>query len=215
MYILLGKGGNCNSNDGKYNTDSLACISSAGNVDNKYLLVLHKTLRYYVTVLCYGVMDIYKVLLISAWRVIGRPCGPLFSRRQLRMTNYRGGAGRGRLTIIITAIHLIGHVSRTVEPFVAPLMQRDAMAVIAHPFVRAAPTVISLHRPIVTAQLVAVVVRAIDPAIATLMVRYTIAALTAPLPVRAYRIGSFSFVVKLMSLCCVFAELLRLSRLSE
>lgn len=29
--------------------DSFACISSAANGDNKYLLVLHKTSQYYVT----------------------------------------------------------------------------------------------------------------------------------------------------------------------
>jgi len=90
-------------------------------------------------------------------------------------------------------------------------MQRDTMTVIARPFVRAAPTVISLHRPIVTAQLVAVVVWAIDSAIATLMLKYTIAALAPPFLVRAYRSAIFSFVVKCVSLCCVFAESLRLS----
>lgn len=93
-------------------------------------------------------------------------------------------------------------------------MHRDAMTVIAHPFVGTAPTMISLHCPIVTAQLVAVVVRAIDSAIATLMLRYTIAALASPFLVRAFAI--FSFVVKCVSLCCVFAEFLTLFwRLAE
>jgi len=85
------------------------------------------------------------------------------------------------------------------------------MTVIARPFMRAAPTVISLHRSIVTAQLVAIVVQAINPAITTLMLKYTIAALALPLLVRAYRFAIFSFVVKYVSLCCVFAESLRLS----
>lgn len=85
-------------------------------------------------------------------------------------------------------------------------MQRDAMTVIAHPFVHAAPTMISLHLPIVTAQLVAVVVWTIDPAIATLTMRYTIAALASPFLVRAFAI--FSFVVKCVSLA------LRLRRVS-
>lgn len=121
----------------------------------------------------------------------------------LRITNYRteGGGGRvegerrkGKLTIIVTAIHLVGHVSGTVEPFVAPLMQRDAVAVIARPLVRAAPTAISFRRPIVAAQFIAIVVRAIDSAIAMLMPRYALTALARPLVGRAPRPLIFSFI---------------------
>lgn len=140
--------------------------------------------------LCYVVTYIYRVLLISSWRcyrrVVIKPADPLylfifsfFPRAALCcVTNYRWGGGE--LTIVITAVHLVRHVSRTVESFVAPLMQRNAMAVIAHPLVRSAPTVISMHRSVVAAELVAIVVRAINSAIATLMQGYTITALALP-----------------------------------
>lgn len=85
-------------------------------------------------------------------------------------------------------------------------MQRDAVTVIAHPLVRPASTAISMQRPIVAAQLVAIVVRTIDPAIATLVSRYAITALAHPFLARAWRLLSFSFVVKYVSLYCIFAE---------
>lgn len=152
------------------------------------------TNRNYNTILCYNryyVTDIYKIL-ISRWCVISRPVWSPYGKTGFRhrKTNYRG-----KLTIIITAVHFIGHISRTVEPFVASLMQRNAMTIIARPFVRAAYTVISLHRPIVTAQLVAIIVRTINSAIAMLMSWYAITALALPFFIRAFRSLIFSFVV--------------------
>lgn len=64
-------------------------------------------------------------------------------------------------------------------------MQRDAVTVIAHPLVRLASSAISMQRPIVAAQLVAIVVRAIDSAIATLITGYAITALALPFLARA------------------------------
>lgn len=154
------------------------------------------------------------ILLISAWCVLSVRCYrsamrfPLlfFCEGDPRITNYRG-----KLTIIVTAIHFIGHVSRTVESFVAPLMQWDAVAVIAHPLVRMTTTMISLCRPMVTAHLIAIVVQAIDSAIAALMLGYAIAALASPFVERAM-VRSLIFI----SVCHqIYKSLYAVSRLLQ